>query len=96
MVQLPDGRLRMYTQCYGVRLSVAEADSVRGPWVFIKNEAGEIRNVVSGLPGGSWLFPSLQHIKDHGYILTGGNAWPPKEGLGSGQYGWYQFSVPGN
>ena len=36
IIQLADGSLRMYSQCYGVRLSVAEAENIHGPWVLSK------------------------------------------------------------
>lgn len=79
IIELPDGKLRMYTRGYGVGLALAEADQVEGPWTFLRDDASEIRDLQNGLPGGEWLFPFVMKIGDHGYLLTGGNTWPPTE-----------------
>lgn len=78
IIQLPDGRLRMYQQNLGARLAILEADTVHGPWRFVRNRRGEIHNVLDGLNGG-WLFPHVAGIGEHGFLLTGGNTWPPTE-----------------
>ncbi|TVR16928.1 MAG: hypothetical protein EA401_00835 [Planctomycetota bacterium] len=76
IVQLPDGRLRMYNQNLGAPLAVLEADRPEGPWTFVRDEQGEVHNALQGL-GGGWLFPQVSAIGEHGYLLTGGNTWPP-------------------
>ena len=77
IVQLADGRLRLYQQNLGASLAIIEADSVEGPWHFVRHEDGSIRNAVAGLDGG-WLFPQVIAVGEHGYLLSAGDAWPPR------------------
>ncbi len=94
IVQLPDGRLRMYNQNLGARLAILEADRPEGPWRFVRDEHGQMRNAVDGLAGG-WLFPQVTAIGDHGFLLTGGNTWPPTAIHGAISTDGYRFVAPG-
>lgn len=93
IVQLPDGRLRLYAhgmldagdvpaRVRNRRLAVntlliAEADTPEGPWRFLRD--AEVRPLDlfrdSPLP---WLFAHVQPLGEHGFMLTGGDAWPPQ------------------
>ena len=94
IIQLPDGRLRMYNQCFGARLSIAEAATVHGPWTILKDDQGKAIDARASLPGGAWLFPQVVPIAEHGYILTGGNTWPPTQIWAAVSTDGISFSVP--
>ena len=94
IIELADGRLRMYTQAYGVRLSIAEADNIAGPWTFSRDESGAIKDHCKDLPGGAWLFPQVVQIGDKGYVLTGADAWPPRQLWGAISSDGLTFRIP--
>jgi hypothetical protein len=82
LIQQADGSLRLYLHwddSAGLRLVCMEAKTVVGPWTFIKDKGGKIRNLVPDKVGGSWLFPSLCPVPGNRLLLTGGNKWPPTE-----------------
>jgi hypothetical protein len=93
LIELPSGKLRLYLQGFGVRLALAEADSLHGPWAFHRDSNGEIVDILAGLPGG-WLFPAVMTCRiphksrtkttqtttaELGYFITGANTWPPTQ-----------------
>lgn len=93
LLQLPDGRLRIYLhgmlegyqvaeKVRGGRVAVntlliAEADTLEGPWEYLRDENGRPVDVLAGSRI-DWLFPHVQLLKDGVYMLTGGDAWPPQ------------------
>lgn len=81
LIEEEDGTLRLYIgwqqgQRGGVRMALLRADSLEGPWTFHR-EKGEIVDLAGAMPGG-WLFPSVTKIPGRGYLMTGGNKWPPE------------------
>lgn len=93
LIELPDGRLRIYLHglpehdrfaemISGNRLIrhsllVAESDHPEGPWTFLREQQGERINLY---PADTlpWLFVHVQPLGDTGYMLTGADQWPPK------------------
>jgi hypothetical protein len=68
---------------------IAQAPGVEGPWTFLRDRSGNCININEGLTKDcEWLFPSVMKIGDHGYMLTGGDKWPPTAA-------WAAFSVNG-
>ncbi len=68
---------------------IAEAPKIEGPWRFLKDRSGRCIDITKGLTTDcKWLFPNVMKIGEHGYMLTGGNAWPPTST-------WAAFSVDG-
>lgn len=92
LIQLPDGRLRIYLHgmlnadqvsehIQGGRIPVntlliAEADSLEGPWKYVRDDKGIPVDVLAG-SSIVWLFPHVQPFKSGVYMLTGGDNWPP-------------------
>ena len=81
IVQLADGRLRAWLHGYGVRLAVAEADQVEGPWTFIRAADGSLLDALDGVPGG-FVFPYVNQLGDR-WVISGADAWPPRAILGA-------------
>ena len=78
VIVLPDGRLRMYLNGFGRRLMALEADQPAGPWTIVRAADGSILEITPQQFGGAWLFTHVIAVPGRGYLLTGGNAWPPK------------------
>lgn len=83
LIQEADGSLRLYIgwqqgQRDGVRMALLQAKTLDGPWTFRRNrKGGGIADLAEGMPGG-WLFPAVTKIPGRGYLMTGGNTWPPE------------------
>lgn len=94
IVQLPDGTLRMYAHGYGPKVAVLDAPTVAGPWTF-RRSGGAPLDAAAGLPGGTWLFPHVVPIGDRGWLMTGGDRWPPTELWAARSRDGLTFAVPG-
>ena len=76
LIELPDGRLRLllhWDDRAGIRLAAMDAAAPEGPWRFVRDARGAIRNLA---PPGTWLFPHVAAV-DGRWLLTGADAWPP-------------------
>ena len=94
IVELPDGRLRLYAhglvdaaevpqRLRNNRLAVntlliAEADTPEGPWHWRRRPDGTPIDLFANSPL-PWLFAHIQPLGEHGWMLTGGSAWPPQQ-----------------
>jgi hypothetical protein len=75
-------------------MTIAEAADVAGPWTFRKGADGTPVDLVAGKPGGGWLFPYVMQVGEHGYVLTGADAWPPKAIFAGYSRDGLEFTVP--
>lgn len=109
LVQLPNGRLRMYL--HGLvdpgelpdtrqnqrvapnSLLVAEADHPEGPWTFLRNPEGKLVNILEQSRL-PWLFAHVQPLGNEGFMLTGGSSWPPKALYAAYSRDGIHFSTP--
>jgi len=89
LAALPEGGPVSPARLYAGTVFIAESDAIEGPWRFLRDADGACVDIVNGLaPGCNWLFPNVMRIGEHGYMLTGGDQWPP---TGS----WAAFSADG-
>ena len=98
IVEREDGTLRMYLHwddAKGIRLACAEAATLDGPWTFLKDGSGAIRDVAPKLPNVTWIFPHVVPVGKR-LLLTGGNAWPPKQILGAVSADGTAFTILGD
>jgi hypothetical protein len=109
LVQLADGRLRLYAhgmldpvqveaavkggRVASSRILIAEADSVDGPWRFLRDKVGNVVDVTEG-SGIPWLFPQVQALGEDGFLLTGADQWPPNRIYGAYSADGVQFRLP--
>jgi len=76
-------------------LCVADAPSVDGKWVFLKDSSGRYLNVIKGLAHDcDWIFPNVMKIGDHGYMATGSNKWPPTSVFAAFSVNGIHFDIP--
>lgn len=78
VIEMANGELRMFVHGYGRRLVGLQAKDVDGPWFFERDGDGAILDLAPKVKGVQWLFPNVAKIQGL-FILTGGDAWPPKE-----------------
>lgn len=50
LVRLEDGRWRAYLNGYGPALAAAEAETLKGPWRFLRDADGRLRELAGALP----------------------------------------------
>ncbi len=110
LLQLPDGRLRLYLHgmcdpaevaehVRGGRVAlrsllVAEAEQAEGPWRFVRDEAGKPIDVFAGSTL-PWVFPHVQSLGEgKGVLLSGASNWPPKELYAAYSSDGLRFAVP--
>ena len=82
LVRLSDGRWRLYANNYLENVvSAAEAPSLDGPWKFLRDDKGQIRNLTSCYsdPTHGSAFPSVLRVSDHEWHLWLSNGWPVRE-----------------
>lgn len=81
IVPLNDGRWRIYLNGYGTTLAACEAESLDGPWTFVRNDDGSLRNIAAAYapkgpsPGGA-IFPFVLQVSDNEYHLWLSQGWP--------------------
>ncbi len=74
---------------------IAEAPKPEGPWRFVKDAAGRCININENLtPDCKWLFPNVMQIGEHGFMLTGGNKWPPTATYAAFSVDGIHFEIP--
>ena len=78
LVQMDGGRWRMYFNGFGPVLSAVESDSLEGDWKFLRDEKGEIRELVSGYPRKGGCFPTVLKVANDNWHLWISDGWPPQ------------------
>lgn len=81
LVALPDGRWRVYLNGYGPTLAAAEADSLDGPWTFLRGADGERLDVAAAYAPAdakarSPIFPFVLQVAADEYHLWISQHWP--------------------
>lgn len=80
IIPLADGRWRVYLNGYGPAIAACEAASLDGPWTFVRDDEGRIRDVASVLPvrekmRGGAIFPYLLRVSEREYHLWVCDQW---------------------
>jgi hypothetical protein len=91
IVRLDDWRWRIYLNGYGPVVSALESESLEGPWAFLRDDEGNIRELLTEFPrdkrrGG--CFPTVLRVADNEWHLWITDKWPP-------QTIWHFFSDDG-
>ena len=68
IVKLSNGRLRMYLQGLGYRLTALEAEQPEGPWNFVRDEMYDRFELAPAHFGHQWLFPHVSSMGKHGFL----------------------------
>jgi len=77
ITRLPDGRWRIYLNGFDRKLAALESDLLRGPWRFLRDDQGRIRELLGDCPIGA-IFPHLMKRGKHEWHLWGTDTWPPQ------------------
>jgi hypothetical protein len=82
LLRLPDRRWRIYTNGYGEwnGLVALEADSLAGPWRFLRHADGRIRMLTPNIPTagqGLGIFPNVLRVRDAEWHLWMSDRWIP-------------------
>ena len=81
VVPLADGRWRVYLNGYGATIAAAESDSLDGPWTFVRQSDGTLKNIgdaykpVGADPGGA-IFPFVTQVSAKEYHMWLSQGWP--------------------
>ena len=81
IVRLGGGRWRIYLNGFGQTVAALESDSLAGPWRFLRDTAGEIRELLPSFPraprrGG--IFPTVLRVGPNEWHLWIVDTWPPQ------------------
>lgn len=94
LLRLADGRWRMYLNGLGQKLAAVESDTLAGPWKFLRDDKGQIRELLPDLPtGGVWS--NVLRLDEQNWHLWITDTYPPqsiwhyqsKDGLSWTQFG---------
>ncbi len=80
IMRLTDGRWRIYTNGYGEwnGLAAMEADSLSGPWRFLRDSDGKVRMLTPDIPGlGLGIFPNVLRVHALEWHLWMSDRWIP-------------------
>ena len=92
ILQLATGRWRIYLNGYGTTLAALGAEKLDGPWRFLRNESGAIRELCPDYessttrPGS--CFPNILRVSDTEWHLWLSDQWEP-------QHIWHFWSTDG-
>jgi len=87
ILRLSDGRWRIYLNGFGKKLSALDSDTLAGPWKFLRDAQGQIRELLPDLPtGGVWANVLRLNERDWHLWLT--DTYPP-------QAIWHYHSMDG-
>lgn len=77
ILRLADGRWRIYLNGFGQKLTAVESDTLAGPWTFLRDEKGAIRELLPDLPvGGIWA--NVLRLGEADWHLWLTDTWPPQ------------------
>ncbi len=82
ILRLPDGRWRIYTNGYGEwnGLVAMEADTLSGPWAFLRHADGRVRVLTPNIPTagqGLGIFPNVLRVSASEWHLWMSDRWIP-------------------
>jgi hypothetical protein len=81
IVRLPDGRWRMYLNGTGQVVASLESDTLDGPWRFLRDAKGGIRDLLPDFPrapGRDGVFPTVLQVARDEWHLWIVDKWPPQ------------------
>ncbi len=82
IIHLADGRWRVYFNGFGGRtMCAAESDTLKGPWKFLRDDAGGIRELLADFPrdkGRNGCFPQVLRVDDKNWHCWLVDKWPPQ------------------
>lgn len=76
IVPVGENRWRIYLGGYGVPLAVAQSDSLDGPWRFLKDRRGNIKNIIDKPWKGNGCFPYVLKVSENEYHVWITEKWP--------------------
>ena len=83
IIRLKNGRWRFYHNGYGKNLSAMESDSIEGPWKFIRDKKGNIKELASVLPlkemRGKAIFPVVLKASEDEWHAWFSDQWVPEK-----------------
>ena len=77
LVRLQDGRWRIYLNGFGPKLAAMECSTLTGEWKFLRDPAGNIRELLPSIPVGC-TFPDVQRDTSGRCHLLFSDKWPPQ------------------
>ena len=81
LVHLEDGRWRIYLNGFGTVAAALEASTLDGPWTFLRDESGAIRELLPDFPKGphgGGCFPTVLRVNHDNWHLWITDTWPPQ------------------
>lgn len=79
ILRLDDGRWRIYLNGFGPKLAALEAGRLDGEWKFLRDEAGNVRELLPPLPKGvGCVFPNVVRDAQGKWHLWLTDKWPPQ------------------
>ena len=76
LLKLDDGRWRIYLNGFGQKVAAIESDTLDGPWRFLRNADGTIRDLLPGENGGPWV--NVLRVRPDLWHLWLTDTWPPQ------------------
>ena len=76
LMRLDDGRWRIYLNGFGQKVAAIEADTIDGPWKFLRDADGKIRELLPGNNGGPWV--DVLRVRPDEWHLWLTDTWPPQ------------------
>ncbi len=81
LMRMESGKWRMYLNGFGTILSAIESDTLEGNWKFIRNEKGDIREIISDFPSTDsrkGCFHQVLKVSDGNWHMWMTDKWPPQ------------------
>ena len=81
IVRLDRGRWRIYINGFGPTVAALESDSLDGPWRFLRDDKGEVRELLAAFPRGprrGGIFPTVLRVSASEWHLWIVDTWPPQ------------------
>ncbi len=81
LIRMENGKWRMYLNGFGTILTAIESDSLEGNWKFLRNDKGEIRELVTDFPGTNvrgGCFQQVLKVADGNWHMWMTDKWPPQ------------------
>ena len=77
LLRLKDGRWRIYLNGFGQKLAALESDGLEGPWKFLRDSQGSIRELLPDFPcGGVWA--NVLRLREDTWHLWLTDTYPPQ------------------
>jgi len=77
LVRLPGGGWRIYLNGFGPKLAAMECATLTGPWKFLRDGTGSIRELLPSIPVGC-VFPDVLRDAGGQWHLLFSDKWPPQ------------------